>query len=88
MWTFIKYKHSYKPIQQAHHGQMTSKQRYINVDSVETTLFRRRLTMMFPLGQVVYGYGIYIYTYTVLKLTTYIYTSLEKGLSWIETIQI
>ena len=36
--------------QQAHHGQMTSKQRCINVDSVGTTLFRRRLTMMCPLG--------------------------------------
>ena len=31
--------------QQAHHGQMTSKQRYINVYSVGTTLFRRRLTI-------------------------------------------
>ena len=29
---------------------MTSKQRYINADSVGTTLFRRRLTMMCPLG--------------------------------------
>ena len=36
--------------QQAHHGQMMSK-RYTNVDSVVgTTLFRRRLTMMCPLG--------------------------------------
>ena len=38
------------PSQQARHGQMTSKQRYINIDSVGTTLFRRRLTMICPLG--------------------------------------
>ena len=37
--------------QQAHHdGQMTSKQCYINVDSVGTMLFRGRLTMMSSLG--------------------------------------
>ena len=41
---------SFSP-QQAHR-QMTSKQRYINVDSVGTTLFRRRLTMMCPLSKL------------------------------------
>ena len=46
---FVKYDGS----QQAHHGQMTSKQRYINVDSIGTTLFQRRLTMMCPLGCMV-----------------------------------
>ena len=40
------------PTQQAHHGQITSNQRYINVDSVGTTLFQRRLTIMCPLGNV------------------------------------
>ena len=43
----VKYK-----TQQARHGQTTSKQRYINVDSVGTTLFRRRLTMMCQLGNI------------------------------------
>ena len=36
--------------QWAHHGQTTSKQRCSNVINVDTTLFRRRLTMMSLLG--------------------------------------
>ena len=48
--------------QQAHHGQITSKQRYINVDSVGTTLFRHRLTMMCPPGNtlVIRDYNFFI----------------------------
>ena len=49
--THIKYNlFRFKTTQQAHHGQMTSKQRYINVDSVGTTLFLCGLTVMYPLG--------------------------------------
>ena len=36
--------------QWAHHGQTTLKQRCINVIYVEITLFKRRLTMNYPLG--------------------------------------
>ena len=32
------------------HDQTTFKQRYFNVHNVYTTLFQRRLTMMWPLG--------------------------------------
>ena len=36
--------------QWAHHGQTTLKQRCIDIADVDTTLFRRRLTMTCPLG--------------------------------------
>ena len=36
--------------QWAHHGQTTLKQRCIDVTEIDTTLFRRRLTMTCPLG--------------------------------------
>ena len=38
--------------QWAHHGQTTWKQRCIDVTDVDTTLFRRRLTMTYPLGNI------------------------------------
>ena len=39
--------------QWAHHGQATFKQRCIDVTDVQTTLFRRRLTMTCPLGNFI-----------------------------------
>ena len=49
--THIKYNlFRFKTSQQAHHGQMMSKQRYINFDTVGITLFLRGFTMICQLG--------------------------------------
>ena len=50
LYAFIFYGSQLVPSQRTHHGHTTLKQRRIDVIYVETTLFKRRLTMNCPLG--------------------------------------
>ena len=63
------------PSQRACHGQTTSKQRYIDACNVYTTLFQRSLTMMCPLGYIIFVRRMFLIISQIQKKIIFVRTT-------------